>query len=104
MDVALYFEHVFRHCGLPAVLVSDRDPRFTSAFWQRLVQLTGTRLNMSTARHPQTDGQTERANRTLEEMLQAYVSPYQDDWDKSLSVVEFAYNNSEHASTKFTPF
>ncbi len=88
----------------PKVLVSDRDPRFTSIFWQRLMALTGTRLNMSTARHPQTDGQTERANRTLEEMLRAYVSPYQDDWDQHLLAVEFAYNNSEQASTKYSPF
>ncbi len=100
----LFFEHVFRHFGLPKVLVSDRDPRFTSAFWKRLMELTGTRLNMSTARHPQTDGQTERANRTLEEMLRAYVSPYQDDWDQHLLAVEFAYNNSEQASTKHSPF
>jgi hypothetical protein len=100
----LFFEHVFRLFGMPKVLVSDRDPRFTGHFWQRLFERTGTRLNMSTARHPETDGQTERANRTLEEMLRAYVSPYQDDWDQHLLAVEFAYNSSEHASTKFTPF
>lgn len=100
----LYFESVFRNFGLASVLVSDRDPRFTGAFWRKVFELTGTRLNMSTARHPQTDGQTERANRTIEEMLRAYVSPYQDDWDQHLRVVEFAYNNSVNASTKFSPF
>jgi hypothetical protein len=89
---------------MPQVLVSDRDPRFTGRFWQRLFERTGTRLNMSTARHPETDGQTERANRTLEEMLRAYVSPYQDDWDEHLLAVEFAYNSAEHASTKYSPF
>src|SRR6185369_2841973 len=59
---------------------------------------------MSTAFHPQTDGQTERTNRTLEEMLRAYVSYKQNNWDKYLALAEFAYNNSKQTSTKFTPF
>lgn len=63
----------------------------------------GTKLAMSTAHHPQTDGQTERANRTFEDMLRAYVSPYHDDWDQHLAALEFAYNTSVHASTGFTP-
>jgi hypothetical protein len=100
----LFFDTVFKHHGMPEVLVSDRDPRFTGAFWQGLFKLMGTRFNMSTARHPQTDGQTERANRTILEMLRAFVTPYQDDWDQHLTAVEFAYNNSQHAGTKFSPF
>ncbi|KAJ9514751.1 hypothetical protein QJQ45_028514 [Haematococcus lacustris] len=99
-----FFDHVFRLHGLPKVIVSDRDPRFTSAFWQELFKLTGTHLNMSTANHPQTDGQTERANRTLEDMLRNYVSPHHDDWDQHLTAAEFAYNASVQASTGYTPF
>ncbi|MGQ3285972.1 DDE-type integrase/transposase/recombinase, partial [Bosea sp. (in: a-proteobacteria)] len=100
----IFFDHVFRLHGLPKVIVSDRDPRFTSAFWQELFKLTGTHLNMSTANHPQTDGQTERANRTLEDMLRNYVSPHHDDWDQHLTAAEFAYNASVQASTGYTPF
>ncbi|KAJ9511713.1 hypothetical protein QJQ45_018018 [Haematococcus lacustris] len=87
-----------------AVIVSDRDPRFTSTFWQELFKLTGTHLNMSTANHPQTDGQTERANRTLEDMLRNFVSPHHDDWDQHLTAAEFAYNASVQASTGYSPF
>jgi hypothetical protein len=100
----LFFDHVFRHHGLPRVLVSDRDPRFTSAFWKQLTSLVGTKLAMSTANHPETDGQTERANRTLEDMLRAFVGPHHDDWDRYLTSVEFAYNESQQTSTGFSPF
>jgi hypothetical protein len=101
----LFFDHVFRHGhGVPSTLVSDRDPRFTSQFWQALFKLLGTRFNMSTANHAQTDGQTERANRTIEDMLRAYVSPRQDDWDQHLTAVEFAYNDSVQLSTGYSPF
>ncbi|KAJ9529315.1 hypothetical protein QJQ45_007999 [Haematococcus lacustris] len=100
----LFFDNIFRLHGLPKVIVSDRDPRFTSAFWQELFRLTGTHLNMSTANHPQTDGQTERANRTLEDMLRNFVSPHHDDWDEHLTAAEFAYNALVQASTGFSPF
>jgi len=78
----LFFDHLFRYHGLPRVLVSDRDPRFTSVFWKQLTSLVGTNLAISTAYHPETDGQTERANRTLKGMLRAFVGPHHDDWDK----------------------
>ncbi|KAJ9518380.1 hypothetical protein QJQ45_010282 [Haematococcus lacustris] len=100
----LFFDNVFRLHGLPKVIVSDRDPRFTSIFRQELFKLTGTHLNMSTANHPQTDGQTERANRTLEDMLRNFVSPHHDDWDQHLTAAEFAYNASVQASTGYSPF
>lgn len=100
----IYFNAVFRFHGLPTTLVSDRDPKFTSDFWTHLHKLLKTHLNMSTAAHPQTDGQTERANRTLIQMLRAYVSPYHDDWDEHLVAIEFAYNDSINATTGFTPF
>eukprot|EP00983_Pelagomonas_calceolata_P039704 1137302-Pelagomonas_calceolata.AAC.1 len=101
--VALFFATVFRHFGMPKQLVSDRDPRFTSHFWTGLFKHLGTSLNMSIAHHPQTDGQTERANRTAEDMLRAYVSPLHNNWDEFLTPAEFAYNNSIQASTGFTP-
>ena len=100
----LFFDHVFRLHGLPKRIVSDRDARFTSRFWKSLLRNLGTTLAMSTAYHPQTDGQTERTNRTLEDMLRAYVGYDQSDWDKKLTAAEFAYNSAPNASTKHTPF
>ena len=90
--------------GLPSSIVSDRDPRWTSHFWKTVFTLLGTQLNMSTAFHPQSDGQSERSFRTLQQMLRAFVSPRQDDWAEHLPLLEFAYNNSKQASTGFTPF
>ncbi|KAJ9532845.1 hypothetical protein QJQ45_010962 [Haematococcus lacustris] len=100
----LFFDHIFKHHGLPEAIISDRDPKFTSDFWTSLFHLTGTRLLLSSAYHPQTDGQTERANRIVEDMLRPYVNDHKTDWDQHLAAVEFAYNNSEHAGTGFTPF
>jgi hypothetical protein len=100
----LFIDTVFRRFGFPANIVSDRDPRFTSKFWSCLMDLLGTSLSMSTAAHPETDGQTERANRTIEEMLRAFVNTKQNDWCRFLALVEHAYNNSVQASTQQTPF
>jgi hypothetical protein len=100
----IFWETVVRHHGLPSSIVSDRDSRFTGHFWKSLWKCLGTQLTMSTAFHPQTDGQTERANRTLEEMLRSYVSFQQKDWDQHLVAAELAFNASKHASTGFTPF
>ena len=100
----LFFQNVIRLRGVPSAIISDRDPRFTSVFWNALWQQLGTKLQMSTAFHPQTDGQTERQNRTLEEMLRAYVSYEQDDWDEHLAAAELAHNCAEHASTGFSPY
>ena len=100
----LFVKHVFRAHGLPSSIVSDRDPRWTSHFWKTVFTLLGTQLNMSTAFHPQSDGQSERSFRTLQQMLRAFVSPRQDDWAEHLPLLEFAYNNSKQASTGFIPF
>lgn len=100
-----FMESVFRLHGLPSVIISDRDPKFTSEFWETLFKSLGTRLNMSTARHPQTDGQSERMNRTIEEMIRSYVTPLRlDDWDEHLPALEFAYNDAVQSSTGSTPF
>src|SRR3569833_2168309 len=95
----LFMSHVFQHHGLPRVIVSDRDSKFTSAFWQALFKSCGTKLSLSSANHPQTDGQTERANRTIEDMIRAYISPFHNDWHAHLPALTFAYNSSLHAST-----
>ena len=100
----LFIQNVVRLHGVPESIVSDRDPRFTSNFWKSLWSQLGTQLRMSTAFHPQTDGQTERANRTLEESLRAYVNLNHDDWDQFLPHLEFAINSSTSVSTDATPF
>jgi hypothetical protein len=100
----IFFREVVRHHGIPDSIVSDRDSRFMSNFWQALWKELGSRLKMSTAYHPQTDGQTEKANRTLEEMLRGYVNYAQDNWDEKLLAVEIAVNSSVHESTGFTPY
>ncbi|KAF1316914.1 reverse transcriptase, partial [Globisporangium splendens] len=99
----IFLDSVFRLHGMPTEIVSDRDPRFTAAFWQELFRLLGTQLKMSTADHPQTDGQTERVNRTLEDILRSYAHSF-THWKECLPLAEFAINNSVHASTRQTPF
>ena len=100
----LYLTDIFRHHGLPRMIISDRDVRFTSLFWKTLTQLLGIKLNLSTAYHPQTDGQSERTIGTFEEMVRPYVCYLQSDWDLYLAQLEFAYNNSIHDATGQTPF
>ncbi|KAG3232837.1 hypothetical protein PI124_g22086 [Phytophthora idaei] len=100
----LFLDRVFRQHGLPEAIVSDRDPRFTAKFWKSLFQVLGTRLDMSTADHPQTDGQTERVNRVVEDILRSVCAEAPRRWSEVLPLVEFALNNAVHASTGFTPF
>ncbi|GMF49601.1 unnamed protein product [Phytophthora fragariaefolia] len=99
----LFLDLVFRHHGLPESIVSDRYPRFTSASWTRLFALLGTRLLMSTAAHPEMDGQTERVNRVPEDVLRSYETSF-PSWSSFLPMAEFALNNATHASTDLTPF
>jgi transposase InsO family protein len=80
--------------GVPKKIVSDRVTQFTSKFWERLHEALDTQLRFSSAYHPQTDGQTERVNQILEDMLRACALQYRRSWDKSLSYTEFSYNNS----------
>ncbi|KAE9321890.1 hypothetical protein PR003_g17357 [Phytophthora rubi] len=99
----LFVDMVFRHNGMPIDIVSDRDPRFTARFWQEVFEILGTQLSMSTADHPQTDGQTERVNRVLIDALKSYAHSFQY-WSDCLPMAEFAINNSVHVSTGHTPF
>ena len=100
----LFRDRVFAVHGMPEAIISDRDTRFTSAFWTELMALLGVKHKLSTAFHPQTDGQTERVNRVLEEYLRHFVNPSHDDWDGLLPLAEFAYNNSLHEAVGQTPF
>lgn len=100
----LFFDNIVRLHGMPSDIVSDRGSVFTSVFWKHYCKRFGTGLSMSTAYHPQSDGQTERLNRVLEDMLRNYVNPACDDWDQFLSCAEFAVNNAVNRSTGHTPF
>jgi transposase InsO family protein len=99
-----FFDSIVRLHGIPCVIVSDRDVKFTSAFWRTLFNRFGTKLALSTAYHPQTDGQSERMVRTVKEMLRSVINHKQNDWVDHLTAIEFAYNNSVHPSTQMTPF
>ncbi|GJY80058.1 putative reverse transcriptase domain-containing protein [Tanacetum coccineum] len=99
-----YLKEVVSKHGVPVSIISDRDGRFTSQFWQSLNKALGTQLDMSTAYHPQTDGQSERTIQTLEDMLRACVIDFGKGWDRHLPLVEFSYNNSYHTSIKAAPF
>ena len=100
----LFKEHVFKYHGLPEAIIGDRDRRWNGSFWTSVFQSLGTKTRLSTAYHPQTDGQTERANRVLEETLRAFVHPHGDDWPDHLGNAEFAYNTSTHRGSGKSPF
>ncbi|KAA0035938.1 pol protein [Cucumis melo var. makuwa] len=100
----LYMSEIVRLHGVPVSIVSDRDARFTSKFWKGLQTAMGTRLDFSTAFHPQTDGQTERLNQVLEDMLRACALEFPGSWDAHLHLMEFAYNNSYQATIGMAPF
>jgi len=99
-----YIQEIVRLHGIAKSIFSDRDPRFTSKFWTEVNRILGTQLLMSTAFHPQTDGATERTNRTVNAMLRAVVNPDQSDWVEKLPMVEFAVNSSMNKSTGYAPF
>lgn len=100
----IFRDAVWKHHGLCREMVSDRDPRFTSKFWKEICKMLHIKQSMSTAYHPQSDGQTERMNRMLEDMLRMYVAPSQDNWDDLLASAEFAVNNAWQESVRNTPF
>ncbi|GJY45935.1 putative reverse transcriptase domain-containing protein [Tanacetum coccineum] len=100
----LYMKEVVTRHGIPVSIICDRDGRFTSNFWRSLQKALGTRLDMSTAYHPQTDRQSERTIQTLEDMLCACVIDFGNGWDRHLPLIEFSYNNSYYTSIKAAPF
>nr|GEU84734.1 putative reverse transcriptase domain-containing protein [Tanacetum cinerariifolium] len=100
----LYLKEVVTRHGIPVSIICDRDPRFTSNFWKAFQKAMGTRLDMSTAYHPEADGKRKRTIQTLEDMLRACVIDFGNGWERNLPVVKFSYNNSYHASIKAAPF
>nr|GEV27334.1 reverse transcriptase domain-containing protein [Tanacetum cinerariifolium] len=100
----LYLKEIVCQHGVPISIISDRDSKFTSRFWRSLQEALGTRLDMSNAYHPETDGQSERTIQTLEDMLRACVIDFRGSWDRHLPLVKFSYNNSNHVSIKAASF
>lgn len=99
-----FMDHIYKLHGMPRYIISDRDPIFTSCFWQHLFKLTGNELFLSTTRHPQTDGQTERVNQCLKTFLRCYTQASPNQWSKWLSLAEFWYNTIYHSSLGKSPF
>jgi hypothetical protein len=102
--VDIFIKEVARLHGIPKTIVSDRDPKFTLNFWKGLFKGFGTNMNFSTAYHLDSDGQIERVNRVIEDMLRMYVMNKPSKWEDYLHLVEFAYNNGYQALVKMSPF
>ncbi|KAL8135020.1 hypothetical protein AgCh_009885 [Apium graveolens] len=102
--VHLYLKEIVMQHEVPISIVSDQDPRFNSRFWRQLQECLGTRLNMSIAYHPQTDGQRERTIQKIKDMLRVCALDFEGIWDEHLPLVEFYYNNSYHASIGMPPY
>jgi hypothetical protein len=99
----LFFEKVWSLFGLPRQIITDRDSRWAQSFWKELTRLVGTRRALTTAHHPQADGQSEIMNQVLETALRTYVNDQRDDWHKKLVPFQHAYNTSVHSSTGHPP-
>ena len=100
----IYLDQIIHLHGVPKTIISNRGSQFVAHFWEQLQASLGTKLIRSSAYHPQTDGQTERVNQILEDMLRACVIQYDKNWDKCLALAEFSYNNSYQSSLKKAPF
>ncbi|WVZ52440.1 hypothetical protein U9M48_003495 [Paspalum notatum var. saurae] len=100
----IYVREIVRLHRVPKTIISDRDSKFNSKFWQSLQSALGIDVVLSTAFHPQTDGQSEHTIQTLEDMLRSCVLSWHGSWEDHLPLVKFDYNNSYHASIKCAPF
>jgi hypothetical protein len=99
-----FLMHVVQAHGLPSSIISDQGSLFTSQFWKKVMEAMGTSRNLSTAFHPESDGQTERMNAILEQYLWVYCNYQQNNWNQLLPITEFCYNNSYSETTKVSPF
>jgi hypothetical protein len=105
IDIAqVFMKEIFRLHGMPKEIISDRDTKFTSNFWKSLMASLETKLLFSTTYHPQTNGQTERVNQILEDMLRMHVMHQPRKWEDYLLLVELTYNNDYQTSLKMSPF
>jgi hypothetical protein len=100
----LFLVHVIRHVGIPETIVSDRGPQFISDFWNEFCKRIGTKIKLSTANHPQTDGQTEIVNQYFDQRLRPYINYYQDDWDKWVAIIDYQQASLWHETTGQSPF
>lgn len=100
----LYRDHIWKLHGLPKKIISDSGPQFAAKFMEELLKMLGISQNLSTAYHPQTDGQAERSHQETEAFLRAFVNHLQNDWSEWLAIMEFQYNDKAHSATKDTPF
>jgi hypothetical protein len=100
----LFFDFIVSQLGLPRCIVSDRDTKFTSVFWQNLMKQVGTTLKMPTVDHPQTDRQTERMHRTINARLRTLINHAQTAWEEKLPIIEFQMNCATNQSTGFATF
>ena len=100
----LHFDHTFKRFGIPEIIISNRDPLFASKTYRGLTKLCGIKQQVSTAYHPETDGETEQVNRELEVYLWIFCKWIPEDWDKHLPIAKFSYNGWPHLVMKWTPF
>ena len=100
----LFVSYVYRHRGAPQSIVSDRGPQFISNFWEEFCRILGIQIKLSTAFHPQTDGQTEVMNQYLDQRLRPFVNYYQDNWSELLPVMDYAQLTMPHESIGMSPF
>jgi hypothetical protein len=102
--VEIFMKEIFRLHGIPKMVILNRDIKFTSTFWKELFAWLNANFNFSRSYHPQMDGQTERTNQIMEEMLQMYIRKKPSKWEDYLQLVEFTYNNGYQTLTKMSPF
>jgi len=100
----IYRDEIWKLHGVPRMILSDRGPQFTSKFMEEFTKVLGTKRKLSTAYHPQTNGQMERINQEIGMFLQHYVNYQQDNWTDWLATAEFSYNDKKHMITRRTPF
>ena len=99
-----FVDELFHFYRLLMDIVSDRDPKFTSNFWTQVFKKLQATFSMSSTYHPHSDGQIERVNQIIEDMLRAYIGLKPTNWERYLLILEFAYNSSKHTSTGYSPF
>ena len=99
----LFFDKIVTHVGLPKQVISDRDTQWRNLFWKEVCEATGSQRALTTAYHPQADGQTEILNQTIEVAIRAFINQNRDNWSSLLPYLAFTYNNTPHTATKFAP-